>query len=130
VAARPETAARPEAAAPLAGGAAAGTPWLAELLDRVERFARARGGRAPFVRVTLADGERFFLHSIEPGPGDDCLTLHPHPERHADAVPTSAGPLPPRALVVPRASIVKIELLTKPPRGTRSLVTLQRPPPG
>ncbi len=35
--------------------------------------------------------------------------------------------LPPRALVVPHESIAKIELLAKPPRGTRSLVTL-RPP--
>jgi PII-like signaling protein len=104
-------------------------PWLAELMERVERFSRARGGRAPVVRITLADDERFFLYAIEPGPGDDFLTLHPHPERHGDAVQTSAGPVPPRAVVVPRTSIVKIELLTKPPRGTRSLVTLHRRPP-
>jgi hypothetical protein len=109
--------------------AAATSPWLADLLQRIERFARDRGGRAPVVRVTLADGERFFLHSIEAGPGEECLTLHPHPERYDEMVKAGGARLPPRALVVPQGSIVKIELLTKPPRGTRSLVALRRAAP-
>jgi PII-like signaling protein len=109
--------------------AGAVSPWLADLLERIDRFARDRGGRPPVVRVTLADGERFFLYAIEAGPGDDCLTLHPHPERYEEMVDAGGTRLPPRALVVPQASILKIELLTKPPRGTRSLVALRRTAP-
>ncbi|MBV9195865.1 MAG: DUF190 domain-containing protein [Solirubrobacterales bacterium] len=100
------------------------SPWLTELRDRILNFSRARGVHQPVVRVTLADGERFFLYALEPGPGENFVTLHPHPERYAELVPTDQGRVPPRALIVPRDAIVKMELLVKPPRGTRSLVSL------
>jgi hypothetical protein len=75
------------------------------------------------IRVTLVDGDRFFLHSVAPGPGQGFVTLQPHPERYADMLTTDRGPVPPRAVVVRQSAVVKVELLAKPPRGTRSLVT-------
>jgi PII-like signaling protein len=106
---------------------AAESPWLREMRDRIRDFTRLRGVHEPVVRVTLADGERFFLYAIEPGPGREFLTLYPHPERYEELLETGSGRVPPRAVVVPQASIAKIELLTRPPRGTRSLVTLRLP---
>jgi hypothetical protein len=41
---------------------------------------------------------------------------------------TADGAHPPRALVVPLPATVKLELLARPPRGTRALVGLRRPP--
>lgn len=110
-----------------AASAAEQAPWLRALLERIHDFARSRGGHEPVVRITLADGERFFLYAVEAGPGDQFLTLYPHPERYDEMLQGAGGRIPPRALVVPHQSIAKIELLAKPPRGTRSLVTL-RPP--
>jgi len=40
---------------------------------------------------------------------------------------TASGRVPARALIVPQRAIAKLELLTRPPRGTRSLVTLRLP---
>jgi hypothetical protein len=95
----------------------------------VARFARERATLDPVVRLTLADGERFFLYAVEPGPGDGFVTLHPHPERYDEMRATRAGErVPPRALAVPLSSIVKVELLSRPPRGTRALVGLHRTP--
>lgn len=106
-------------------------PWVQALLRRVERFAGERGVRDPVVRVTLADGERFFLETVEPGPGDEFVTLEPHTERYDETLPMAGGGrVPPRALVVPVRSIAKLEMMTRPPRGTRSLVALRRPHPG
>ena len=103
------------------------SPWLRDLQDRVREFARLRGGHDPVVRVTLADGERFFLYAIEAGPGREFLTLYPHPERYEQMLETASGRVPARALIVPQRAIAKLELLTRPPRGTRSLVTLRLP---
>jgi PII-like signaling protein len=100
--------------------AAVDHPWLRGLLERIQAFGSAHERRDPVVRVALADGERFFLHSAQAGPGEEFVTLHPHPERYA-------GPVPSRALVVPVRAIAKVELMAKPPRGTRSLVTFQPP---
>jgi hypothetical protein len=71
--------------------------------------------------------ERFFLYAIEPGPGQELLTLYPHPERYEQMLETASGRLPPRAVIVRQAEIAKLDLLTRPPRGTRSLVTLRLP---
>lgn len=109
--------------------AAGSGSWVAALLRRVERFAGECGARDPVVRVTLADGERFFLQTVEPGPGEEFVTLKPHAERYDETLPTAGGVrIAPRALVVPVRSIAKLELMTRPPRGTRSLITLRRPP--
>jgi len=123
--AAPEPLEEPESPEPVAAGSGS---WVAALLGRVERFGRERGARDPVVRITLADGERFFLYAVEAGPGEEFVTLLPHPERYDDMLPTADGArIPPRALVVPLSAIAKLELLARPPRGTRTLVALRRP---
>jgi hypothetical protein len=114
---------------PDGAGAGASGRWVRALLGQVERFAREREVLDPIVRITLSDDEQFFLYAVEPGPGDEFLTLHPHPERYDEMLATRAGRrIPARALVVPLSSIAKVELMTRPPRGTRALVGLRRPP--
>ena len=112
-----------------AGDSSAAGAWVRDLLARVARFARERETLDPVVRLTLADEERFFLYAVEPGPGDGFVTLHPHPERYDEMRVTHGGErVPPRALVVPLSSIAKVELMARPPRGTRALVGLRRTP--
>ena len=108
-----------------------GEDWVGRLAAQAEAFARTRGLQQPIVRVTLVDGEQFFLASLQPEPGDGFITLHPHPARYADMVGGGGGDMvTPRALIIPIRSVVKIELLTRPPRGTRSLVGFRpRPEP-
>lgn len=115
-----------DAVTPAEAGAAASGPWVHALLARVERFGRDRGVNAPVVRVTLDDGERFFLYAVEPGPGVDFVTLHPHSERYRDMIAPAEGErLPPRALIVPLIAIAKLELRTRPPRGMRALLAFR-----
>jgi hypothetical protein len=77
----------------------------------------------PLVRVSLDDGEQFFLASVEPRPGGGFVTLQPHPEQIGELMAGSRGRvLVPRSLVVPLSGITKLELLAHVPRGTRSNV--------
>jgi PII-like signaling protein len=97
--------------------------WTQRLVAEIEEFAAAHDRPAPLVRVTLADGEQFFLASLEPRPGDGFVTLYPHPEQAADLVAGTEGAvLVPRSVVVPLSGVRKVELLTHVPRGTRSNV--------
>lgn len=97
--------------------------WLVGLTSQVAAFAASRGQRRIAVRVSLVDGEEFFLAQAEPSPGGGFVTLYPHPKRHAEVVRGTEGEdLSARALVIPLTSIRKIELLPKVPRGARSLV--------
>jgi hypothetical protein len=97
--------------------------WIARFAEQVDAFARERGRHESLVRVTLVDGDRFFLASLEEHPGDGFVTLFPHPEHYEDMLLGERGNmLAPRVLVVPRQSILKMELLATTPRGTRSLV--------
>ncbi len=115
----------PERSRPVA--ARPGDHWTAELVRRARAFAELRGGHAPIVRVTLENGERFFLFDIEPGPGDTLVTLYPHPARYAEMLRAADGaPITPRAVVVRQDAIAEVEFLHHVPRGTRSLVTLSR----
>lgn len=104
-----------------AGADAAEHEWATRMLEQIEEFAGAHDRPQPLVRVTLADGETFFLAALEPRPGHGFVTLHPHPGAAGELVPTADGRVTvPRALVVPLAGIAKVELLASLPRGTRS----------
>lgn len=112
--------------APLMTGEVQGSAearWLGGFTDQVTRFARERGQRRIAVRVSLVDGEEFFLAQADPSPGGGFVTLYPHPRHHADG----AQAVPARGLVIPLTSIRKIELLPKVPRGTRSLAVFGPP---
>jgi len=117
---------KPDAGRPGAGDSSAAGAWVQDLLAQVGRFARQQDAPHPVVRVKLADGESFYLYSLEPGPGVDFVTLHPHPERYEEMRVTHAGEhVAPRAVVVPLSSITKLELMARPPRGSRALVGLR-----
>jgi PII-like signaling protein len=108
--------------------------WARSLVAEIEEFAATHGRPEPLVRVTLADGEQFFLALLEPRPGDGFVTLHPHPDQAAELVPGPGGAVVvPRSIVVPLSGIRKVELLSHVPRGTRSnvgfLLALARPDP-
>jgi len=97
--------------------------WARTLLAEIEEFAATHDRPQPLVRVTLADGEQFFLASLQPRPGDGFVTLYPHPQQAADLVAgTEDAVMVPRSVVVPLSGIHKVELLTHVPRGTRSNV--------
>ena len=97
--------------------------WARTLVAEIAEFAATHDRPQPLVRVTLADGEQFFLASLEPRPGDGFVTLYPHPEQAADLVAGAEGAvMVPRSVIVPLAGIRKVELLTHVPRGTRSNV--------
>ena len=125
---------RRTAATPIVNGPTVPTPiaaepatpeaaWAQRLVAQIAEFAAAHDRPAPLVRVTLADGEQFFLAALEPRPGDGFVTLHPHPEQAADLVAGAEGTVRvPRSLVVPLSGVRKVELLTRVPRGTRSNV--------
>jgi PII-like signaling protein len=103
--------------------------WARTLVAEIEEFAATHDRPQPLVRVTLADGERFFLASLEPRPGDGFVTLYPHPEQAADLVAGTEGAvMVPRSVVVPLSGIHKVEMLTHVPRGTRSSVGFLLPP--
>jgi PII-like signaling protein len=102
--------------------------WLRALAHEAAVFAQSRGRRDVLVRVSLADGEQFFLASADERPGGGFVTLYPHPTRFTELVEGSEGELVvPRAVIVPLAAIAKIELLARTPRGTRSLVGFELP---
>jgi PII-like signaling protein len=131
---------RSQAASPTAHGPTAATrvpyepltaedAWARTLVAEIEEFAAIHDRPQPLVRVTLADGEQFFLASLDPRPGDGFVTMYPHPEQAADLVAGTEGAvLVPRSVVVPLSGIRKVELLTHVPRGTRSNVGFL--PPG
>ena len=103
--------------------------WARTLVAEIAEFAATHNRPQPLVRVTLADGEQFFLASLEPRPGDGFVTLYPHPQQAADLVAGTEGAvMVPRSVVVPLSSIRKVELLTHVPRGTRSNVGFLLPP--
>jgi PII-like signaling protein len=105
------------------GSVAAEDDWARTLVAEIREFAASHDRPRPLVRVTLADGEQFFLASLEPRPGDGFVTLHPHPRQAADLVAGTEGAvLVPRSVVVPLSGISKVELLAHVPRGTRSNV--------
>jgi PII-like signaling protein len=103
--------------------------WAQTLIAEVKQFAAAHDRPDPLVRVTLADGEQFFLASLDPRPGDGFVTLYPHPDQATELVAGSEGvAMVPRSVIVPLSGIRKVELLTHVPRGVRSNVGFLSPP--
>jgi PII-like signaling protein len=97
--------------------------WARMVVTEIQEFAASHDRPQPLVRVTLADGEQFFLASLEPRPGDGFVTLHPHPRQAAELVVGREGSvMVPRSVVVPLSAILKVEMLTHVPRGIRSNV--------
>jgi PII-like signaling protein len=97
--------------------------WARTLVAEIAEFSATHDRPRPLVRVTLSDAEQFFLASLAARPGDGFVTLYPHPERAGDLVVGTDGAVTvPRSVIVPLASIRKVELLTHVPRGTRSNV--------
>jgi PII-like signaling protein len=97
--------------------------WVRTVVGEIGEFAATHNRPRPYVRVTLADGEQFFLASLSAQPGDGFITLYPHPERADDlVVGADGGVMVPRSVIVSLVSIHKVELLTRTPRGTRSTV--------
>src|SRR3954454_10119744 len=97
--------------------------WARALVTEIAEFAATHNRPCPLVRVTLADGEQFFLAYLEARPGDGFVTLYPHPDQADDLVVGAGGAfMVPRSVIVPLLSIRKIELLAHVPRGTRSTV--------
>jgi PII-like signaling protein len=113
------------------GGVAGESSWVGRFNQQVAAFALERGRHEPLVRVTLTDGEQFFLASLDERPGEGLVTLYPHPESYEEMIETEHGRLvSPRAVIVSPASILKLELLADTPRGTRSLVGYRMRFPG
>jgi PII-like signaling protein len=105
--------------------------WARTLLAEIQEFATSHDRPQPLVQVTLADGEQFFLAALESRPGDGFVTLYPHPDQAMDLIAGAQGQvLVPRSVVVPLASIRKLEMLTHVPRGTRSNVGFILPSEG
>jgi PII-like signaling protein len=97
--------------------------WARTLVTEIAEFAAIHNRPSPLVRVTLADGEQFFLASLTARPGHGFVTLYPHPEQADDLIVGADGALMvPRTVIVPLVGIRNVELLTRVPRGTRSAV--------
>lgn len=89
-------------------------PAVDETRPRRGPSAREEPGRLTELRVRA---QAFAAERGSPG-----VTLVPHPQRYDELVPVEGEVLAPRAVIVPEGAIAKVELLTRPPRGARSLV--------
>jgi hypothetical protein len=78
--------------------------FVERLVQVIRDFAEAHGVQTPLVEVELADSARFVLDRLDPAPGFGMVTLHVHAEADDDV----------DALVVPIATIRRIELRTSP----------------
>ena len=74
----------------------------------IREFAESRQCSQPLVRVTLDDGEQFFLQAMTPGPGDDFASFSVYQPNDEMT----------RLVVLHLDAIRKVELLKEPPSGT------------
>ena len=79
--------------------------WVAGMRHSIRDFAQARKCPEPFVRVTLDDGEQFFLQTMSPGPGDDFATFSVY----------EASDEMTRLVVLHLDAIRKVEILSRAP---------------
>ena len=91
--------------------------WVEALKEAVSDFERSRSSANPGVKVTLVDGESFFLNNARPGPGHDLVILYPYPPGMTAELPTGEDgyPVMPRVLIVAPGAVAKIELMAEPP---------------
>jgi hypothetical protein len=75
--------------------------WVAGMRRSIRDFAE---GRDPLVRLTLDDGEQYFLEAMTPGPGEDFATFSVYEPGDETKV-----------VVVHLDAIRKVEILSKPP---------------
>jgi hypothetical protein len=82
--------------------------WVAGMRHSIREFEESRDGSQPLVRVTLDDGEQFFLQAMKPGPGDDFATFSVYQPNEQVT----------RLVVLHLDAIRRVELLTEPPSAT------------
>jgi hypothetical protein len=82
--------------------------WVAGMRHSIREFAESRQCSQPLVRVTLDDGEQFFLQAMTPGPGDDFASFSVYQPNDEMT----------RLVVLHLDAIRKVELLKEPPSGT------------
>jgi hypothetical protein len=108
--------------------------WVEGLMQAVADFERTRGAINPGVRLSLTDGESFFLSNARPAPGEELLILYPYPPGMTTDLPVGEDgyPVMPRVVIVSPQAIAKIELMAVPP-GQREarfgLHAAEEPPP-
>jgi ClpA/ClpB-like protein len=93
--------------------------WPAALLAAAVSFAEGRG-RAPGVRVTLTDGERFFLEAIDPDAGEGLIGLV--------ALVDQAEGAGTRLVLVRTEAIARADVVVDV-GGDRTFLGIRRPPP-
>ena len=86
------------------------------------------------MKVTLVDGESFFLSNARPAPGHGLVILYPYPPGMTTDLPTGEDgyPVMPRVLIVSPAAVSKIELMAEPPGQREARFGLRasaEPPP-
>ena len=91
--------------------------WVDALKEAVSDFERSRSSTNPGVKVTLVDGESFFLSNARPGPGHDLVILYPYPPGMTADLPIGEDgyPVMPGVLIVAPSAVAKIELMAEPP---------------
>jgi hypothetical protein len=89
-------------------GVSPASNWVAGMQTEIREFAQSRRCTTPLVRMTLDDGEEFFLQAMNTGPGDDYVNLAIYPLKDAS----------PRPVIVRLDAIKKVELLEHPPSKT------------
>ncbi len=93
------------------------TDWVEALKETVAEFEQSRSSANPGVKVTLVDGESFFLSNARPAPGHGLVILYPYPPGMTTDLPTGEDgyPVMPRVLIVSPSAVAKIELMAEPP---------------
>ncbi len=112
------------------------TQWVEALMETVAEFERSRSAANPGVKVTLIDGESFFLSNARPAPGHGLVILYPFPPGMTSDLPIGEDgyPVMPRVLIVAPSAVAKIELMAEPPGqrearfGLRAAAPVAAPP--
>jgi len=93
------------------------TDWVEALKEAVAEFESSRSSANPGVKVTLIDGESFFLSNARPAPGHGLVIMYPYPPGMTTDLPMGEDgyPVMPRVLLVAPSAVAKIELMAEPP---------------